>query len=56
MAEIEAKFPGEVTGELVEGDKGAFEVELDGKLIYSKFATGEFPRYGEVPRLITDQM
>lgn len=29
--------------ELVPSDKGRFEVSVDGKLIYSKLATGEFP-------------
>ena len=29
--------------ELVPSDKGRFEVSVDGELIYSKLATGEFP-------------
>jgi selenoprotein W-related protein len=29
--------------ELVPSDKGRFEVSIDGKLVYSKLATGEFP-------------
>ena len=56
MAEIQAKFPGEFQTELLEGDRGAFEVTLDGELIYSKLATGKFPRYAEIPALITDRM
>ncbi|PRQ02325.1 Rdx family protein [Enhygromyxa salina] len=56
MAELEAKFPGQVEVELIEGDRGAFEVALDGDLIYSKLQTGRFPRYAEVPALITERM
>jgi selenoprotein W-related protein len=29
--------------ELVPSDKGRFEVSVDGELLYSKLATGEFP-------------
>jgi selenoprotein W-related protein len=29
--------------ELVPSDKGRFEISIDGKLVYSKLATGEFP-------------
>ena len=29
--------------ELVPSDKGRFEVSIDGNLVYSKLATGEFP-------------
>ena len=29
--------------ELVPSDKGRFEVSIDGKLVYSKLETGEFP-------------
>ncbi len=35
--------------ELIVGDGGVFEVEADGTLVYSKKATGAFPRYGEIP-------
>ena len=27
---------------------GAFEVTIDGKLVYSKFQTGNFPQKGEI--------
>jgi len=37
---------------LVPGDKGCFEVILDGKLIYSKLAKGHFPKEGEVIEII----
>ena len=55
MAELQAKYPGEVETELIKGDRGAFEVTLDGELIYSKFETGRFPRYAEIPALITER-
>ena len=33
----------ELETELIEGSSGIFDVELSGKLIYSKSKTGEFP-------------
>ncbi len=30
------------------GDNGAFEVEIDGKLVFSKHETGRFPRDEEI--------
>lgn len=56
MAELQAKFAGQVEVELIAGDRGIFDVTLDGALIYSKFKTGSFPRYREVPDLITQRM
>ena len=55
MAEIEAKFPSEVEVEIEEGGRGEFEISLDGELIYSKLQTGRFPRYAEIPALITER-
>jgi selT/selW/selH-like putative selenoprotein len=34
------------------GGKGIFDVELDGRLIYSKYETHRFPNPGEVEQLI----
>ena len=45
----------EVTGvepKLIKGDNGIFDVEMDGRLIYSKDETGRFPDHDEV----TDQL
>ena len=56
MAELQAKFPGQLETELLRGDRGAFEVTLDGELIYSKLQTHTFPRYGEVPALVVDRL
>ena len=41
-----------VEAELVHGDGGAFDVTVDGKLIFSKAQTGRFPDEGEMPLLI----
>lgn len=37
--------------ELVPSDKGRFEVSFDGKLVYSKLATGEFPEDMDIVKL-----
>ncbi len=37
-----------VEAELVRGKGGVFDVEVDGKLIYSKHQTGRFPEHKEV--------
>ncbi|MCZ6462845.1 MAG: Rdx family protein [Proteobacteria bacterium] len=34
--------------ELVRGDKGIFDVTVDGRLIFSKHETGRFPEHKEV--------
>jgi len=56
VAELQAKFSDDVQAELIKGDRGAFEVTLDGELIYSKLRERRFPRYAEVPGLITERM
>ncbi len=38
--------------ELVPSDKGRFEISVDGKLIHSKLATGEFPDERQLVRSI----
>ena len=46
----------EATGadaELIGGGGGIFDVEVDGKLIYSKHQTGEFPSNEEVVAQLT---
>jgi selenoprotein W-related protein len=37
---------------LIPSDGGAFEIAVDGSLIYSKLETGRHPEEGEVARLI----
>ena len=39
--------------ELIEGSGGVFDVTVDGKLIYSKHATGRFPDHDEVLSKLT---
>ncbi len=38
----------QVTGNSKPPRNGAFEVTLDGKLVYSKFQTGNFPNAGDI--------
>jgi len=38
--------------ELIEGGGGVFEVELDGRKIFSKKDLGRFPAYQEIPLLL----
>ena len=37
---------------LTAGARGAFEVIVDGKKIYSKLQTGEFPDFGEIVKTV----
>jgi selenoprotein W-related protein len=39
---------------LIPSGGGAFEVEVNGELVYSKLRTGRHVETGEVPRLIQD--
>ena len=48
-AELKAKG---VSVELIKGSNGVFDVEIDGKLVYSKRTTGRFPNRGELTLLI----
>ena len=41
-----------VDAKIVEGSNGAFEVVVDGELIFSKKATQRFPDEGEIARLL----
>lgn len=57
MAELETAFTrDEVTVSLIKGDKGIFDVKLDGELVYSKFETGHFPRLREIQDLIKPRL
>ena len=37
--------------ELVPGDKGIFDVVVEGQMVYSKYQTGRFPNAAEVPQM-----
>ena len=41
-----------VSVDLIKGPNGVFDVEIDGKLVYSKRNTGRFPNRGELLTLI----
>ena len=45
-AEIADRFG--IEPELVQGDKGIFDVRVDGDLVFSKHAIGRFPQHGEI--------
>lgn len=38
--------------EFIEGYRGIFGVEINGKLVFSKYKTGRFPKQGELSSLI----
>jgi selT/selW/selH-like putative selenoprotein len=42
--------------DLVSGSKGRFEIILDGELVFSKKATGRFPKPGEVAGLFEKKL
>ena len=42
--------------ELVSGSSGRFEIALDGELVFSKKATGRFPKPGEVAGLFEKKL
>ena len=46
-AELEDKFSG-IDVKLIKGSNGVFEVEKDGKLIFSKKELGRFPEHSEI--------
>lgn len=52
MVELEGTFGNKLHCTLHGGDRGVFEVLVDGELVYSKLATGRFPKKGEVAALV----
>jgi len=48
--QLNEKYNTEV--KLVAGSGGCFEVTFDGKLIYSKLETGQFPAIGQITSAI----
>jgi selenoprotein W-related protein len=54
-AELLQEHEGEIEGlTLVPSDGGRFEVQVDGRLIYSKLETGRHAEPGEVMRLLEE--
>ncbi len=50
---MEAKFgKGKLKIERIVGEKGIFDVVVDGERIFSKHETGAFPRMGEIPSIM----
>ena len=43
-----------VEAELIRGKGGVFDVQVDGKLVFSKHEMGRFPEPGEVERAIAE--
>ena len=53
MAELKEKFADhKIEFEVIVGEKGIFDVHLDGERLYCKHETGRFPQYGEIPLAI----
>ncbi len=51
-AAIRGEF--DVEPELIKGDNGIFDVEVDGRNIFSKHDAGRFPENGEVLALLRE--
>ncbi len=49
-AEIADRFG--IEPELIPGDKGVFDVRVDGDLVFSKHASKRFPNNGEIPAML----
>jgi selenoprotein W-related protein len=51
--ELLTHYKFDITGlNLHPGDRGVFEVSLDGELIFSKLREGRFPKHEEIVRAI----
>ena len=48
---VELKSKG-IKVDLIKGSNGVFDVDIDGKIVYSKHTTGRFPNRGELLMLI----
>ena len=44
-----------IQAHLIEGDKGIFDVKVNGDLVFSKFKEDRFPRLGEVSSTIKNE-
>ncbi|MBA3547920.1 MAG: selenoprotein [Nannocystis sp.] len=53
VAELTNRFGDETRCTLIKGDRGVFDVKVDGHLVFSKSETGRFPMLGEVADEIT---
>lgn len=55
MVELEGRFGNKLHCKLHRGDSGAFEVLVDGELVFSKLATGRFPARGEIVKAVASR-
>ncbi|PCC69670.1 selT/selW/selH selenoprotein domain-containing protein [Nannocystis exedens] len=56
MAELQARFGDKVECKVHRGDRGVFDVLVDGQRIFSKDELGRFPKRGEVVDLIAPRL
>lgn len=52
MVELEGRFGRALRCDLRPGDRGAFEVYVDGALVFSKLASGRLPKRGEIAGVV----
>jgi selenoprotein W-related protein len=52
--EIQQTF--EIPTRLIKGSRGAFEVKLDGELLFSKHESGRFPEPGEISEQLASRL
>jgi selT/selW/selH-like putative selenoprotein len=45
-----------INAELVKGSKGIFDVAADGKMIFSKYAEGRYPKEAEIVQALRQLM
>lgn len=56
MAALKKRFGERVSLETSGGDRGIFDVSVDGDVVFSKHDTGRFPNEGEVEELVEARM
>jgi len=49
---LKENIRGDIDVELIASSNGVFEIQVDGRLIFSKKKQGRFPDEGEIVRLI----
>ncbi|WP_338089007.1 Rdx family protein [Nannocystis pusilla] len=56
MADLQARFGDRLECKVHRGDRGVFDVVVDGQKIFSKDALNRFPKRGEVGDLIAARL
>lgn len=54
MAELQDHFGTGVVVDLIKGSRGVFDVQVDGRLVFSKHKLHRFPDVGEVVALASE--